>query len=69
MKTEQSRLRIEADEQIAKYRLLVADMENEKQELLAFLEEEKRQVAHRRMLAVFVFILVWGWEWNCSDRV
>ncbi|CAG5135937.1 unnamed protein product, partial [Candidula unifasciata] len=44
MKTEQSKLRMEADDQIIKYRALVADLENEKQELLAFLEEEKRKV-------------------------
>uniref|UniRef100_A0A0B7BBC7 CAP-Gly domain-containing protein n=2 Tax=Arion vulgaris TaxID=1028688 RepID=A0A0B7BBC7_9EUPU len=44
IKTEQSRLRLDADEQIRKYQVLIADLENEKQELLAFLEEEKRRV-------------------------
>ncbi|XP_059141289.1 CAP-Gly domain-containing linker protein 1-like isoform X2 [Physella acuta] len=44
IKAEQDRLRLDAEEQIAKYRTMVADLENEKQELLAFLEEEKRKV-------------------------
>ena len=42
MKTEQDRLRMDAEEQINKYRSTVSDLENEKTELMAFLEEEKR---------------------------
>ncbi|KAH9525482.1 CAP-GLY domain-containing linker protein 1 [Bulinus truncatus] len=44
IKAEQDRLRLDAEEQITKYRIMVAELENEKQELLAFLEEEKRKV-------------------------
>ncbi|CAL1539261.1 unnamed protein product [Lymnaea stagnalis] len=44
IKAEQDKLRLDAEEQITKYRTLVAELENEKQELLAFLEEEKRKV-------------------------
>ena len=42
MKTEQDRLRMDAEEQINKYRTALSDLENEKTELMAFLEEEKR---------------------------
>ncbi|KAK3740835.1 hypothetical protein RRG08_042819 [Elysia crispata] len=44
MKTEQDRLRMDAEEQINKYRTALSDLENEKTELMAFLEEEKRKV-------------------------
>ncbi|GFS02320.1 CAP-Gly domain-containing linker protein 1 [Elysia marginata] len=44
MKTEQDRLRMDAEEQISKYREAISDLENEKTELMAFLEEEKRKV-------------------------
>ncbi|KAK0058804.1 CAP-Gly domain-containing linker protein 1 [Biomphalaria pfeifferi] len=44
IKAEQDRLRLDAEEQLAKYRIMVAELENDKQELMAFLEEEKRKV-------------------------
>lgn len=63
MRSEQDRLRAEAEEQITKYRTLVAELESEKQELQAFLEEEKRSV-----LTLYKLILVAAQKQAVNNR-